>query len=42
IGPIVFKYGAFLSTLIDFIVIAMVVYYGVHALKLDRLDKPKA
>ena len=31
--------GNFIATLIDFIVIALVVYYGVKALKLDRLDK---
>ena len=34
-------YGAFLSTLINFTVIAFVVYFGVKKLKLDKLDKPK-
>ncbi len=34
-------YGHFLSVLLDFIVIAAVVYYVVHGLKLDRLDKKK-
>ena len=31
----------FISTLIDFIIIALVVYYGVRLLKLDKLDKKK-
>lgn len=34
-------WGNFLSTTIDFIVIALVVYYGVKLLKLDKLDKKK-
>lgn len=34
-------YGNFLATLIDFLVISLVVYYGVTALKLDKLDKKK-
>ncbi len=34
-------YGAFLNTLINFCVIAFVVYYGVKKLGLDKLDKPK-
>lgn len=34
-------YGSFLGSLIDFIVIAMVVYYGVKGLGLDKLDKKK-
>lgn len=33
------KYGAFINTLINFAVIALVVYVGVMKLKLDRLDK---
>ncbi len=41
IGSISVKYGHFLATLIDFIVIAFVVYYIVKGLKLDRLDKKK-
>lgn len=35
------KYGAFLSTLINFIVIAGVVYFGVKKLGLDKIDKSK-
>lgn len=34
-------YGAFLVTLINFGVIAAVVYFGVKGLGLDRLDKKK-
>lgn len=33
--------GAFLTSVIDFIVIAAVVYFGVKGLGLDRLDKAK-
>lgn len=33
--------GSFVNTVIDFMVIALVVYFGVKILKLDRLDKPK-
>lgn len=35
------KYGAFISSLIDFIIIAAVVYFGVKMLGLDKLDKKK-
>jgi len=41
IGPMVFKYGNFLSVLINFVVIAAVVYYGIKGLGLDKLDKKK-
>jgi len=34
-------YGHFLSVLMDFLVVAGVVYYGVKWLRLDRLDKKK-
>ncbi len=34
-------YGDFISTSIDFVVIALVVYFGVKILKLDKLDKKK-
>lgn len=36
-----FLWGHFISTLIDFLVVAMVVYYGFKFLKIDKLDKPK-
>lgn len=35
------KYGSFLSVLLDFIIIALVVYFGVKLLKLDKMDKSK-
>ena len=34
-------YGDLISVLIDFLVIALVVYYGVKIIGLDRLDKKK-
>lgn len=39
IGPIKILWGDFLSVLIDFIIIALVVYLGFKALKLDQLEK---
>lgn len=41
IGPAKIMWGSFLSVLIDFLVIALVVYYGVKGLGLDKLDKKK-
>lgn len=41
IGSAEIMWGSFLSVLIDFLVIALVVYFGVKKLKLDRLDKKK-
>lgn len=41
IGPAKVMWGNFLSVLIDFLVIALVVYYGVKFLKIDKLDKSK-
>lgn len=38
VGPIAIKWGHFVAVLIDFTVVAFVVYYGV---KLLRLDKPE-
>lgn len=35
------RYGSFVMTLIDFLIVALVVYYGVKLLKLDKLDKKK-
>lgn len=35
-------YGSFLGSVIDFTVIAAVVYFGVKMIGLDRLDKKKA
>lgn len=42
IGEAKIMWGDFLNVLIDFLVIALVVYYGVKFLKLDKLDKKKA
>jgi len=42
VGDTRITWGVFLVSLIDFIVIALVVYIGVKVLKLDKLDKPKA
>lgn len=41
IGTASIKWGAFVSTIIDFIIVAAVVYFGFKALGLDRLDKKK-
>jgi len=37
-----FGWGAFVSTLISFIIVAAVVYFVIKGLRLDKLDKPKA
>lgn len=39
IGSVQIMYGSFIGVLIDFLVIALVVYYGVRTLGLDKLDK---
>jgi len=41
IGSATILYGNLLSVLIDFIVIALVVYFGVKLLGLNKLDKKK-
>lgn len=41
IGSAEVLYGDLISTTIDFIVVALVVYFGVKLLGLDKLDKPK-
>jgi len=41
LGKSQIMFGNFISVLIDFIVIAAVVYFGVKGLGLDKLDKPK-
>jgi large conductance mechanosensitive channel len=35
----VFSYGAFISVTISFLTVALLVYFGVKALRLDKLDK---
>ena len=42
LGPVAFMWGDFVATLIDFAVVAAVVYYGVHGLGLDKIDKKKS
>ena len=37
----IFKWGDFVSNLIDFLVISAVVYFGVKMLGIDKLDKKK-
>ena len=39
VGPVSILLGHFVSVVIDFLVIALVVYFGVKARKLDKLDK---
>lgn len=41
IGKARIMWGSFINTIIDFLVIALVVYYGVKLLRLDKLDKKK-
>lgn len=41
IGSTKIMYGDLISTLLDFIIVALVVYFGVKLLKLDKLDKKK-
>jgi large conductance mechanosensitive channel len=41
IGSAQILYGDLISVLIDFIVVALVVYFGVKAIGLDKLDKKK-
>lgn len=42
IGSVQIMLGSFISNLIDFMVIAAIVYFGVKGLKLDQIDKKKA
>ncbi len=35
----IFAYGAFISVMISFLTVAWLVYFGVKALRLDKLDK---
>lgn len=41
IGSVVILWGDFVSVIIDFLIVALVVYYGVKGLGLDKLDKAK-
>ena len=42
LGPVKILLGNFISTLIDFLIVAFVVYFAVKGLGLDKLDKKKA
>ena len=42
VGSAKVLYGALLSTTIDFLIVALVVYFGVKLMGLDKLDKAKA
>jgi len=41
LGSSSIKYGAFISTIIDFIIIAAFIYFGFRMLGLEKLDKKK-
>lgn len=41
VGSAKIMYGDFISVFIDFLIISLVVYFGVKLLKLDKLDKKK-
>lgn len=41
IGSTQLLWGHFIAVIIDFIVVALVVYYGVKGLGLDKLDKKR-
>ena len=41
VGSAAVKYGAFVSSIVDFIIIAAVIYFIFRGLGLDRLDKKK-
>ena len=36
------NYGVFIATLVDFVIIAAVIYFVFKKIGLDKLDKPKA
>jgi large conductance mechanosensitive channel len=41
VGTTKLMWGDFVSVLIDFLIVAFVVYFGVKLLKVERLDKKK-
>lgn len=41
IGPVAFKLGHFVSVLLDFMIVAFVIFFGFKMLGLEKLDKPK-
>jgi len=42
VGPVEILWGSFVATIIDFIIIALVIFYGFKLLRLEKLDKKKA
>lgn len=40
-GNATIKYGAFITSIVDFLIIAAVVYFVFKGLRLDRIDKKK-
>ena len=42
VGPIEIMWGSFVSSIIDFVIIALVIYYGFKVLGLTKLDKKKS
>ncbi len=40
-GPVRLLWGDFVANVIDFAIIALVIYIGVHILGLDRVDRKK-
>lgn len=41
VGQAEISWGKFIAVLVDFVIIALVVYFGVRGLRLDKLDKKK-
>ncbi len=41
LGDASLKYGAFISSIIDFIIVAAVIYFGIKIIGIDKLDKKK-
>lgn len=41
VGSATILWGHFISTLIDFVIVAFVVYFGVKIFRLDKLEKNK-
>ena len=41
VGSATIMWGSFIGTVVDFLVVALVVYYGVRWLQLDKMDKKK-
>lgn len=41
LGPVQLRWGSFMNSIIDFVVIALIVYVGVKVLRFDRVDKKK-